>query len=281
MHLLNRTGRSRRRPAAIAAVAAAALLALLVAIVPAGATSAARAAAVPKPTIVLVHGAFADASGWDAVISRLEHDGYPVVAPAVPLRGVASDASYLSSVLKTISGPIVLVGHSYGGAVITNVAPDPNIKALVYIAAFAPAEGESAIDIVSHFPGSLLATDTTGLPFPEADGSTGVDVYIKTADFRDVFAADVPAPLAAEMAATQRPVTQAALLEKSGTPEWKTVPSWFLVARNDQAIPAAAELFMATRAGSHIVEISSSHAAMISHPSAVTSLILSAATGAS
>ncbi len=247
------------------------------------ATSAAMVAAHhdngPKPTIVLVHGAFADASGWGGVITRLEDRGYTVLAPANPLRGVATDSAYIASVLATITGPIVLVGHSYGGEVITNAATgNPNVKALVYIAAFAPDLGETAGGILARFPGSMLTPPNLILrPFPQPDGTTGEDAYINPTVFREAFCADCSASTAAVMAATQRPAALATLSEPSGVPAWKTIPSWYLVASQDHAIPPAAERFMAARMHAHTVEINSSHAAMVSHPGAVTDLILSAA----
>jgi pimeloyl-ACP methyl ester carboxylesterase len=233
-----------------------------------------RTAATARPTIVIEHGAFADASGWEDVIGRLRRRGYRVLAPANPLRGVASDAAYLKSVLATIKRPVVLVGHSYGGAVITNAAVGArNVRGLVYIAAVAPDEGESQLDIFSRFPGSRLGPKTlVERPFPG-----GVDQYVKRGSFRDVFAADQPAAAARTMAATQRPLAEVAASEKSGPPAWRTIPSWFMVAEHDHAIPPAAERFMARRAGSRTVEVSSSHFVMLSHPAAVTRLILAAA----
>ena len=248
------------------------------------ATSGATAAAShhgdgPKPTIVLVHGAFADASGWAGVITRLEDRGYTVLAPANPLRGVATDSAYIASVLATITGPIVLVGHSYGGEVITNAATgNPNVKALVYIAAFAPDAGESAGGILAQFPGSMLTPANLILrPFPQPDGTTGTDAYINPTVFREAFCADCSADTAAVMAAAQRPAALATLSEPSGVPAWKTIPSWYLVANQDHAIPPAAERFMAARMHAQTVQINSSHAAMVTHPGAVTDLILSAA----
>ncbi len=233
----------------------------------------------PKPTIVLVHGAFADASGWGGVITRLEQRGYTVLAPANPLRGVATDSAYIASVLATITGPIVLVGHSYGGEVITNAATgNPNVKALVYIAAFAPDAGESAGGILAQFPGSMLTPANLILrPFPQPDGTTGTDAYINPTVFREAFCADCSADTAAVMAAAQRPAALATLSEPSGVPAWKTIPSWYLVANQDHAIPPAAERFMAARMHAQTVQINSSHAAMVTHPGAVTDLILSAA----
>jgi pimeloyl-ACP methyl ester carboxylesterase len=230
-----------------------------------------------EPTIVLVHGAWADSSSWDDEISRLQADGYPVVAPAHPLRSLTGDAAYIASVLQTIKGPIVLVGHSYGGAVITNAATgNPNVKALVYIDAFVPAQGESVLSLAAKYPGSQLPASITEAPYTQG-GQSGVDVYIKTADFRSAFAGDVPRATAALMAITQRPVTLAAPSETSGPPAWKSIPSWYLVGRQDEAIPPAAQKFMAKRVQSHTVEINASHASLVSHPAAVTKLILATA----
>ncbi|WP_049807054.1 alpha/beta fold hydrolase [Pseudofrankia inefficax] len=234
----------------------------------------------PKPTIVLVHGAFADASSWSGVVTRLQRAGYPVVAPANPLRGLASDATYLDSVLHTIPGPVILVGHSYGGAVITQAAAAaPNVKALVYVAAFAPTVGESAFGLIGMNPGSALPTAVTSLPFAGTGGDDGVDVYINSARFSQVFAADLPATTAAVLAASQRPVTLSALQESATSAAWKTIPSWYLVASADQAIPPATERFMARRAGAHTAEVNASHAVLISRPDAVTGLIESASRG--
>ena len=227
----------------------------------------------PLPTVVLVHGAFADASSWNPVISKLQHQGYPVIAPANPLRGVTTDSAYLASVLATIDGPIVLVGHSYGGAVITNAATgNPNVKALVYVAAFAPDEGESLATISHDYPNSELAASVLPRPYPD-----GVDLYINPDTFRDVFAADLSRDTAALMAAIQRPLGAAGFTDASGTPAWKTIPSWYLVASNDRAIDPAAERAMAERASAHTIEIRSSHVAMLSHPDTVVQLITDAA----
>lgn len=231
-----------------------------------------------KPTIVFVHGAFADASGFGAVTSRLQHRGYAVISPANPLRGPASDAAYVASVLKTVEGPIVLVGHSYGGAVISEAANGvPNVKALVYLNAHALDTGESTLDIAQRFTGGKLAAALRPRPFPQADGTEGTDLYIDPASFRSVFAADVPERTAARMATAQRPVSQGALQEKSTAPAWKTIPSWYLIGRHDEALDPAAERFMAKRANAHTVEIDSSHASYISHPAEVTKLVLRAA----
>ena len=256
---------------------AAAVLALVVTM-PLGVASAAGRPDVEgtaaKPTIVLVHGAWADGTGWAAVAERLQDQGYTVIAPANPLRGVSPDAAYLASVLASISGPIVLVGHSYGGAVITNAATgNPNVKALVYIAAFAPDAGETLAQILAMNPGSQAAPpNLTFRPYPG-----GLDTYISPSAFHEVFCADVPAGTAAIMAATQRPLDAAVLAEPSAVPAWRTIPSWYLVAANDHAIPPATERFMAKRAGATTREVDSSHVAMISQPGVVTDLIADAA----
>jgi pimeloyl-ACP methyl ester carboxylesterase len=277
-----REGGQRRRKLMLSALAVGTLLAVpaLSAATPAGSASAANAAttsarpSTPRPTVVLVHGAFADSSSWDAVISRLERRGYPVIGVANPLRGLADDSAYVSSVLDTVPGPVILVGHSYGGAVITDAAVGhPNVKALVYVAAFAPDQGESGLAILGKYPGSQLSPALTVRPFPG-----GQDAYVNPAVFRQVFAADVPADKTRLMAAGQRPVALAAFAEPSSTPAWKTIPSWFLVAGADRAIPPAAEQAMALRAGSHTEVIrGASHAVLVSHPDATAHVIEAAA----
>ena len=239
----------------------------------------------PKPTIVFVHGAFADASGFGDSIAALQRLGYPVHAPANPLRSLTGDAEYLRTFLSTITGPVVLVGHSYGGAVITNAATgNPNVRSLVYIAAYALQEGESVADANSLGGGhSTLLQNIDLKPYPGAPPVTqspsglDMDAYLRQATFRAVFAADVPPAQAGIMAATQRPGTLISLGTPSGPPAWRSIPSWYLVARNDKAIPPEAERAMAARAGARTVEIASSHAAMVSHPQAVTALVLAAA----
>jgi len=233
---------------------------------PAAATSAAYGS---LPTVVFVHGAFADSSGWTGVVRRLRERGYPMLAVANPLRGLPPDSAYLASVLASVAGPIVLVGHSYGGFVMTNVAAgNPNVKALVYVAAFAPDEGESIASIGARFPGGLLGPDTLDLHFyPLPDGTFSADAYIKQAAFRQVFCADLSPATAAAMAVTQRPVDAHALEQQlSSAPAWKTIPSWYLVASEDKAISPAAERFMAQRAGAYTVEVHASHVPMISRP---------------
>jgi len=269
----------RRLAALAAAVAAAGLIVPIGYLASAGAAVRSPAGGEPKPSIVLVHGAWADSSSWNAVASRLQHDGYTVYVPPNPLLGLRYDPAFLRDFLSTLSGPVILVGHSYGGAVITNAATgNTNVKALVYIAAFAPARGETSGGILAKFPGSMLTPQNLILrPFPQPDGSTGEDAYINPSVFREAFCADCSARTAAVMAATQRPAALATLSEPSGVPAWKTIPSWYLVASQDHAIPPAAERFMADRMHAHTVQINSSHAAMVSHPGPVADLILSAA----
>jgi pimeloyl-ACP methyl ester carboxylesterase len=228
-----------------------------------------------KPTIVLVHGAFADASSWADVTKKLQRKGYPVVAPANPLRGLASDSAYLASFLKSIEGPVVLVGHSYGGEVISQAAStDPEVKALVYIAAFIPEAGETAGGLSAQFPGSKLGPDTTtAVPY-----AGGADLYVKQSSFHDVFAADLPSAASAQLGASQRPVDAAALGDVfQGPAAWHAIPSWALVATQDNAIPPAAERFMAKRAHARTIEVKASHLVAVSHPDDVAGLISDAA----
>ena len=230
-----------------------------------------------QPTIVLVHGAFAESSSWDAVIDPLAGAGHTVIAAANPLRSVAADATAVTDLVRTLDGPVVLVGHSYGGAVISNVLPDAGeITGLVYIAAFAPDYGESANTLAGRFPGSTLAQALR--PVPRSDGTT--DLYIAPEHFHHQFGADLPESQTARMAATQRPATLEALNEPTGErPLWKQVPSWFLIAGEDRNIPVELQRFMAERAGARrMLEIpSASHAAAVSHPDATARLILEAA----
>jgi len=227
------------------------------------------------PTVVLVHGAFADSTSWNGVIPDLLAGGYRVVAAANPLRSVQGDAEYVASVLAGISGPIVLVGHSYGGIVISNAATgNDNVKALVYVAGFAPDTGESAVSLAGQFPGSTLGPALAPNPLPDG----GNDLSIRPDTFWSQFAADLPEADAALMATTQRPVTEAALTDGSGDPAWKSIPAWFVYGELDKNIPAAAERFMAERAGAKAaIEVpGASHVVMLSQPQAVTDVILSA-----
>ncbi|MFD8778403.1 alpha/beta fold hydrolase [Streptomyces sp. NPDC056723] len=235
--------------------------------------------AATKPTIVLVHGAFADASSWNGVVERLEHRGYTVIAPANPLRGLYSDSAYIASVLDSIKGPIVLVGHSYGGALISTAAADnPQVKSLVYVSALMPDVGETGMTLSAKFP-SELGTATKSVPY-RAGGVSGTDLYLKPDKLHQVFAADLPESTTRVMAVTQRPAATTAFSETAKVAAWKHIPSWFLVAKQDKTINPDQERFEAKRAGSHMVEIDSSHVAMISHPDAVTDLVLQAATAA-
>lgn len=235
-------------------------------------------AAPLKPTIVLVHGAFADSSSWNGVIKILERDGYTVIAAANPLRSVRSDADSVAALLKTIDGPVVLVGHSYGGSVISEAAEGAaNVKALVYVSAFAPDEGESALGLTGKFPGSTLPP-TLAPPVKLSGG--GNDLYILQAKFHDQFAADVPDADAKLMAAGQRPIADTALGEASTAPAWKHVPTWFIYGDADKNIPPVALKFMADRAKSRgtMVVKGASHVVMVSHAPAVAGMIEKAAT---
>jgi pimeloyl-ACP methyl ester carboxylesterase len=234
-----------------------------------------------KPTIVLVHGAFADASGWTRVIKNLQRDGFPVLAPANPLRSLQGDAEYVRGVLATIAGPIVLVGHSYGGAVITNAATDvANVSALVYICGFALDEGEPVLGALGLGGGTTaLGEHTLVRPYPGA-AEGDADGYIDPEYFKELFCDDLSDEDAAAMSVAQRPAALNTLGTPSGVPAWKTIPSWFLIGADDRTIPVEAHRAMAERAGGISVEIESSHVAMISHPDAVTKLIVDAAKNA-
>jgi pimeloyl-ACP methyl ester carboxylesterase len=229
-----------------------------------------------KPTIVLVHGAFAESASWNEVTQRLLAEGHPVVAAPNPLRSVSGDAAVVSSVLATIDGPVVLVGHSYGGAVMSNAAVGhDHVKALVFVAAFAPEAGESIGELSGKFPGGTLGETLKEVPLP--DGT--VDLYIRQDRYHQQFIADVPAGRAALDAVTQRPLNTTALNEGSGEPAWKTVPSWFVYPELDYNIPLEAHRFMAERAGARDrVELpGASHAIPASEPAAVAGVILQAA----
>lgn len=260
----------------------AALLALLAAVVPSSAASAHPRSHQPKPTVVLVHGAWADSSSWSGVVRSLQHDGYTVDVPPNPLRGLTDDAAYLAAYLQTITGPIVLVGHSYGGAVVTNAATgNANVKALVYVDAFVPDQGESVVQLAAARRGSALAVaDPTTVfslvPYPGA-GSGDFDLYVLPTVFRTAFANDLSPSNAAVLAATQRPVALSALTAPSGLPAWKSIPSWYLVGAADQVLPAAEQQAMAARAHSHIAAVNAGHLSMISHPKSVEQLIVDAA----
>lgn len=221
---------------AVATTAAATLLGSAAAADPGGQSDAAPSG--PRPTVVLVHGGFADASNWNGVISELQQDGYAVAAPANPLRGLPTDTAYIASFLKSVKGPIVLVGHSYGGAVITNAAAgNPHVKALVYVAAFVPDKGEVLGELIQKYPGSEIQAALDPVPFTNADGTTGEDLYLRPDRFHDVFAADVPRRTTRVMASGQRPFSATAFTDRTTAAAWRSVPSWGLVATADKAIP--------------------------------------------
>jgi pimeloyl-ACP methyl ester carboxylesterase len=230
------------------------------------------------PTVLLVHGAFAGTSSWAGVISPLLEAGIDVQAVANPLRGLAADASYLAGVVGEIDGPVILAGHAYGGAVITVAGAEAgNVVGLIYVAAFAPDDGESVLDLAGRFPESRLGPALRPTTFVNECGELGVDLYIKCDDFERVFAADLAERICTVMSVCQRPITAAALQEKASAAAWKTLPSWYAVATADQVIHPDAQRFMAQRARAQIVEVDASHAAMISQPAAVADLIRRAA----
>jgi len=232
-----------------------------------------------KPTIVLVHGAFADASSWNGVVQRLQQNGYTVAAPANPLRGIPQDSTYLASFLKSVKGPIVLVGHSYGGEVISQAAVgNDNVKALVYINAIMPDAGESFSSLSAKFAPAPLTKALKQVPFRNGDGTTGTDVYVQPDKLHQVFAADLPTSQTNLMAVTQRPIALSAFAGKLTGAPWRNKPVYVLVGRQDQAINPALELFEAKRAKARkTVEINSSHVSLVSHPQAVKNLIVDAA----
>jgi pimeloyl-ACP methyl ester carboxylesterase len=247
----------------------------------AAASPAHRAPGKAKPTVVLVHGAWADGSSWNGVVTRLQRLGYTTVVLANPLRGLLIDANYIRDYLSTLTGPIVLVGHSYGGAVITNAATGlPNVVALVYVDAFAPDQGETVLGLASALPGSALAVDPTTVfkfvPYPNAPAGD-VDLYVLPSVFPGAFANDLPARTGALLAASQRAFAFSAGNQPSGVPAWKTIPSWYLLGTIDKVIPPAEQRAMATRAKAHTVEIRASHLSMISNPDIAADLIEQAA----
>ena len=228
-------------------------------------------------TVALVHGAFADSSGWSGVIERLQADDIPVTAVVNPLRGVAIDSAYVASVMSQIPGPVLAVGHSYGGAVITNAATNAdNVVGLVYVAAFAPDEGETLMDIEGGSRDSVLLTALKQTEYPTGGTEPAVELSIDPAQFRQAFCADLPEKQAAIMSATQRPVAASGFGEKTGPPAWRTLPSWAVVATGHKAVGADAVKSMAQRAGMKITEVESSHVPMISHPDVVADVVRTA-----
>ena len=231
-----------------------------------------------SPTVVLVHGAFADASCWNDVIERLQADGVRVTAPVNPLRGISTDSAYIASLLEQIPGPVLAVGHSYGGAVITNAAAKArNVVGLVYVAAFAPDEGETLADIENDSKDSVLNSALVPLQYPTGQGTeTALEFAIDPPKLHDAFAADLPVEQTAVMAATQRPIAQSAFSEPSGVPAWKNLPSWAVVPTGDKAVGSDVVRSMAERAGAKITEIKASHVPMMSQPQVVADVIRTA-----
>ncbi|MFJ4653194.1 alpha/beta hydrolase [Nocardia sp. NPDC088792] len=230
-----------------------------------------------SPTVVLVHGAFADASGFGGVIRELRTAGHTVIAPPNPLRSLAFDAASVASLVAAIDGPVVLVGHSYGGAVITQASAGlDNVTGLVYLAAFGLDNGESCAGVQQPFPPSLLASTSRPTAYDAPGAPSGPDLYIERDRFRETFCADVPVDVADIMFATQRPLSLAALTENATAAGWKTKPSWYLVSEHDNAIPPEAERFMAQRMGADTKSIDGSHTAFIAQPVAVASFITEA-----
>ncbi|WP_225850806.1 alpha/beta fold hydrolase [Streptomyces sp. HPF1205] len=229
------------------------------------------------PTVVLVHGAFADAASWSGVITELQGHGVAVVAPPNPLRGLAADAAYVASVASQIDGPVILVGHSYGGALITVAGTTENVVGLVYVAAYVLEEGESLGELQGRFPDSPLVSNLRQATYPVEGGEPAVEVTIAPEAFPDVFAADVPADVTKVLAVAQRPLAAAAFGEKATAAAWRTKPSWALVAGADHAINPDVERFGAERASATVVEVDgASHAVALSQPKQVADLILAA-----
>ncbi len=230
-------------------------------------------------TVVLVHGAYADASSWSGVVERLQAAGVQVTAPANPLRGISADSAYIESVIEQIPGPVLAVGHSYAGAVISNAATGArNVVGLVFVAAFATEEGERLGEVENGSKDSVLGTALVPLQYPTGDGAeTAVEFAIDPAKFHNAFAADLPAEQAAVMAAIQRPAAALAFSEPCGPPAWKSLPAWAVVATGDKAAGTDVIRSMARRAGATITEVEASHAVMVSQPGTVADVILTAA----
>jgi pimeloyl-ACP methyl ester carboxylesterase len=239
------------------------------------------AGASPKPTIVLVHGAWADSGSWNAVTLLLQRAGYTVYAPPNPLQGLVTDTASVSDFLQSITGPVVLVGHSYGGEVITNAAVgDSRVKALVYDDAYLPAQGEDLEDLTTTGSCFFLppAQQATVFNFVATPGApSGAAAYVKQSVFAGCFANGLPAAEGAVLAATQRPLATNTFTDPSGVPAWKTIPSWDIIGMNDHVVTPAEQLFMARRAGAHITEVNAPHLSMISSPAVVAAVIIQAA----
>ncbi|WAL93264.1 alpha/beta fold hydrolase [Streptomyces sp. Je 1-369] len=234
----------------------------------------------PTPTVLLVHGAFADAASWTGVITELQNDGIPVIAPPNQLRGLASDAAYIASVAAQIDGPVVLVGHSYGGAVISVAGAAENVTGLVYVAAYVTEEGESLSELQDRYPLSPLGDNLVQSTYPAEGADPAVEFTIETQAFPKIFAADVPAAATKVLAVAQRPLAAAAFTEQAAVAAWRTKPSWALVADADQAINPDVQRFGARRAGATTVEVEgASHAVAVSRPKEVADLIRDAVRG--
>lgn len=231
-----------------------------------------------KQTIVLIHGAYADSSSWNGSIKALRQAGHTVIAAANPLRGIESDATYVRSLLDSIDGPIVLAGHSYGGAVMSHAADGhPDVTALVYVASFLAEPGETLAQLVGQFPGARLGDAARPVPYATPDGDLAPELYIDQEQFPELFAGDVDRDVAEQMAATQRPLALAAFEEPATRAAWRSIESWVLLAEQDLAVPAELSRFMAERANAHLVAVDASHAVTVSQPGAVTDVILAAA----
>jgi pimeloyl-ACP methyl ester carboxylesterase len=275
-----------RNARSVVRTASVAITACLVCLTLAGAASgsartADRPKPTPKPTVVLLHGAWADGSSWAAVTAKLQREGFTVDVVPNPLRGVASDAQYLKDYLATVAGPIVLVGHSYAGMVITKAATgNANVRALVYIDAFIPQQGDTVQQLAGAQPGSGLDPNTAinAVPIRDAAGNVvDVDLYVKPTLFPALFAAGSPPNVAAVLAASQRPETLSSLSEAfAGVPAWETIPSWALIGTDDRVIPPAEQQIMAARAHARVVKVAAPHLSMVSDPEAVAALITSA-----
>jgi pimeloyl-ACP methyl ester carboxylesterase len=235
--------------------------------------------AATKPTIVLVHGAFADASSWSGEVTMLQNDGYTVIAPPNPLRGIESDGTSVADLLKTIKGPIVLVGHSYGGPVIDTAATgNANVKALVFVSAYALDTGESVAGLGEKYPQSQLTpAGLIQVPFVKPGGGQDADLYVNPQTFVSIFASGLPQSQSTVMQATQRPLAASALSEKAPTPAWKTIPSWAVLSSADLVIPPEEQQFMYERAKSKITRVDAGHTALVSHPDVVVKVIEEAA----
>ena len=272
----------RARRLTIAAAGLGALIALTGIAGPAVAGSGFPHTGTDKPTVVLVHGAWADGSSWDKVAARLQNDGYRVDTPPNLLTGVSNDAANLRAYLDTISGPIVLVGHSYGGMVITNAAlGDKQVKALVYVDAYIPAKDDTVLSLTSAVPGSVFAAEPSTVfnqvAIPGADPKVA-NLYVKPSVFGKAFAdRSIPAKDVAVLAARQRPLASNALVEASGEPAWRTIPSWSVIGKQDAVIPPAEQIAMSERAKAHTIEVNAPHLAMVTAPGVVTGQIEAAA----